>query len=41
VLRADTVVAALAIMIGVGVAAGVVPAWRAARVDPASTLRME
>ena len=41
VLRADTVVAALAIMSGVGVAAGVVPAWRAARVDPASTLRME
>jgi putative ABC transport system permease protein len=41
VLRADTVVAALAIMVGVGVAAGVVPAWRAAGVDPASTLRME
>jgi putative ABC transport system permease protein len=41
VLRADTVVAALAIMVGVGVVAGVVPAWRAARVDPASTLRME
>jgi putative ABC transport system permease protein len=41
VLRADVVVAALAIMIGVGVSAGVVPAWRAARVDPASTLRME
>lgn len=41
VLRADTVVAALAIMVGVGVAAGVVPAWRAASVDPASTLRME
>jgi putative ABC transport system permease protein len=41
VLRADIVVAALAIMIGVGVSAGIVPAWRAARVDPASTLRME
>jgi putative ABC transport system permease protein len=41
VLRADTVVAALLIMTGVGVAAGVVPAWRAAGVDPASTLRME
>jgi putative ABC transport system permease protein len=41
VLRADTVVAALGIMVGVGVAAGVVPAWRAASVDPASTLRME
>jgi putative ABC transport system permease protein len=41
VLRADTVVVALAIMVGVGVVAGVVPAWRAARIEPASTLRME
>jgi putative ABC transport system permease protein len=41
VLRADTVVAALSIMVFVGVAAGVVPAWRAAGVDPANTLRME
>jgi putative ABC transport system permease protein len=41
VLGSDTVVVALGIMVGVGVAAGVVPAWRAAGVDPASTLRME
>jgi len=41
VLGADTVVAALVVMVGVGVLAGVIPAWRAARVDPAGTLRME
>jgi putative ABC transport system permease protein len=32
---------ALSIMVAVGVAAGVIPAWRAARVEPAETLRME
>jgi putative ABC transport system permease protein len=41
VLGADTVVVALAVMVGVGVLAGVIPAWRAARIDPAGTLRME
>jgi ABC-type lipoprotein release transport system permease subunit len=32
---------ALGVMSAVGFGAGVVPAWRAARVDPAVTLRME
>ncbi len=32
---------ALAVMSGVGMGAGLVPAWRAARIDPALTLRME
>ncbi|MEB2345041.1 MAG: ABC transporter permease [Deltaproteobacteria bacterium] len=41
VLKASLVWVALAVMTMVGVAAGVVPAWRAARVDPAVTLRME
>jgi putative ABC transport system permease protein len=41
VLGADVVAAALAILVAVGVAAGVIPAWRASRVDPAGTLRME
>jgi ABC-type antimicrobial peptide transport system permease subunit len=41
VLRAEIVVTALAVVTGVGIAAGVIPAWRAARVDPAYTLRME
>jgi ABC-type antimicrobial peptide transport system permease subunit len=41
VLRADVVALALGVMAGVGVAAGVVPAWRAARVAPAETLRAE
>jgi putative ABC transport system permease protein len=41
VLSLASVIAALALMTAVGVAAGVVPAWRAARIDPASTLRME
>lgn len=35
------VVAALAVMTAIGVLAGVVPARRAARIDPAITLRME
>jgi putative ABC transport system permease protein len=41
ILSGRLVVVALAVMVGVGVAAGVVPAWRAARIDPAVTLRME
>jgi len=40
VLRPGIVVTALAVLGVVGVASGVVPAWRAARVDPALTLRM-
>jgi putative ABC transport system permease protein len=41
VLSGRIVALALAVMSAVGVTAGVVPAWRAARVDPAQTLRME
>lgn len=41
VLRPGIVVTALAVLGVVGVASGVVPAWRAARVDPALTLRMD
>ncbi len=41
VLNPRIVVVALSVMGGVGLAAGVIPAWRAARVDPALTLRME
>ena len=41
VLEARIVVVALAVLVGVGVTAGVVPAWRASRVDPALTLRMD
>lgn len=41
VLSADVVFLALGVMGAVGLAAGVVPAWRASRVDPAVTLRME
>ncbi|MFQ5416428.1 MAG: ABC transporter permease [Myxococcota bacterium] len=40
-LRAEIVVLALSILGGVGLVAGVVPAWRASRVDPAASLRME
>jgi putative ABC transport system permease protein len=40
-LRPGIVVLALGVLVGVGVAAGVVPAWRASRVDPAVTLRMD
>lgn len=41
VLSERIVLVALAVMGTVGVAAGLVPAWRASRVDPAVTLRME
>ncbi|MEE8556510.1 MAG: ABC transporter permease [Myxococcota bacterium] len=41
ILQWDVVFLAFAVMISVGFAAGVVPAWRAAQVDPALTLRMD
>jgi putative ABC transport system permease protein len=41
ILRADVALLAVAVMSGVGVVAGSVPAWRAARVDPSLTLRAE
>jgi putative ABC transport system permease protein len=41
VLSWEIVLLALGILTAVGISAGVIPAWRAARVDPASTLRME
>ncbi len=40
-LREDIVAWALGVLISTGVASGVIPAWRASRVDPAETLRME
>jgi putative ABC transport system permease protein len=41
ILSGRLVVLSLAVMAAVGVAAGIVPAWRATRIDPAVTLRME
>ena len=41
VLSGNLVGAALAVMTAIGVVAGVAPAWRASRIDPAITLRME
>jgi putative ABC transport system permease protein len=41
ILQLEIVLLAIGVMSFVGVAAGVVPAWRAARIDPAVTLRME
>jgi putative ABC transport system permease protein len=40
-LRGDIVGLALGVLISTGVASGVIPTWRASRVDPAETLRME
>jgi ABC-type lipoprotein release transport system permease subunit len=40
-LSFGVVAAALGVLVFVGVAAGVIPAWRAAQVDPAETLRMD
>ena len=37
----DSVFVALGVMSSVGVLAGLIPAWRASRVDPAETLRAE
>jgi putative ABC transport system permease protein len=41
ILEPGIVVLAVLVMIFSGVSAGLIPAWRAARVDPAQTLRME
>ena len=41
ILKPGVVVAALVVMSVVGIAAGIIPAWRASRIDPALTLRME
>jgi putative ABC transport system permease protein len=41
ILSGRIVALALGVMAAVGVAAGAVPAWRAARIEPAVTLRME
>ena len=40
-LSFGVVAVALGVLVFVGVAAGVIPAWRAAQVDPAETLRMD
>jgi putative ABC transport system permease protein len=41
VLEPGIVVVAVLVMIFAGLSAGLIPAWRAARVDPALSLRME
>jgi putative ABC transport system permease protein len=41
ILRLDVVASALLVLTTVGIGAGVIPAWRAARIDPAITLRAE
>ena len=41
VLEGGVVVSALLVMSVAGIAAGIIPAWRASRIDPALTLRME
>jgi putative ABC transport system permease protein len=41
ILNTRIVALAVGVMGAVGLGAGVIPAWRAARVDPAETLRME
>ncbi len=41
ILSGRIVAIAVGVMSGVGIAAGVIPAWRAARIDPALTLREE
>ena len=40
-LRAATLLAAVSILAATGLLSALVPAWRAARVDPAVTLRAE
>jgi putative ABC transport system permease protein len=41
ILSGPLVAVAIGVMVAVGVIAGVAPAWRATRIDPAVTLRME
>jgi putative ABC transport system permease protein len=41
VVHRETIVAAFLILGGTGILAGVIPAWRAAQIDPAQTLRAE
>jgi putative ABC transport system permease protein len=41
ILEARVVFLALGVLGGVGLLSGVIPAWRASRIDPALTLRME
>jgi putative ABC transport system permease protein len=41
IVHFDIVALALFVLTSVGIAAGVVPAWRASRIDPAYSLRME
>jgi putative ABC transport system permease protein len=41
ILSGRIVVIALGVMLGVGLLSGVVPAWRASRIAPSETLRME
>jgi putative ABC transport system permease protein len=41
VLSGRVVLLAVSVMLAVGLSAGVVPAWRASRIDPAVTLRMD
>jgi putative ABC transport system permease protein len=41
ILQPAIVMLALGVMSGVGLAAGVIPAWKAAQVDPSVTLRIE
>jgi putative ABC transport system permease protein len=41
ILQWDVVVVALVIVVLAGLFAGVVPAWRASKIDPAQTLRMD
>jgi putative ABC transport system permease protein len=41
ILRVEIVLVALAVMTTVGLASALVPAWRAARIDPSLTLRAE
>jgi putative ABC transport system permease protein len=41
ILQPEIVVLAFAVLVLVGIGSGVVPAWRASRIDPALTLRMD
>jgi putative ABC transport system permease protein len=41
ILQPGIVVLAFSVLVLVGIGSGVVPAWRASRIDPALTLRMD